>query len=74
MKLFHRVILTLAIGLLPVMAMWSVLFYFSMVDEINDEADDVLGDYSELIMRRVLAGKPLPAPNSGSNNSYYTAI
>lgn len=70
MKLFHRVILTLAIGLLPVMALWSVLFYYSMVNEINDEADDVLGDYAELIMRRALAGKPLPAPNSGSNNSY----
>ena len=70
MKLFHRVILTLALGLLPVMALWSVLFYYSMVNEINDETDDVLGDYAELIMRRALAGKPLPAPNNGSNNSY----
>lgn len=70
MKLFHRVILTLSLGLLPVMALWSVLFYYSMVNEINDETDDVLGDYAELIMRRVLAGKPLPAPNNGSNNSY----
>lgn len=52
------------------MALWSVLFYYSMVNEINDETDDVLGDYAELIMRRVLAGKPLPAPNNGSNNSY----
>jgi signal transduction histidine kinase len=41
-----------------------------MVNEINDETDDALGDYAELIMRRVLAGKPLPAPNNGSNNSY----
>ena len=64
MKLFHRVILMLALGLLPVMALWSVLFYYSMVNEINDEADDVLGDYAELIMRRALAGKPLPAPKS----------
>lgn len=70
MKLFHRVILTLALGLLPVMALWAILFYYSMVNEINDETDDALGDYAELIMRRVLAGKPLPAPNNGSNNSY----
>ena len=70
MKLFHRVIMTLALGLLPVMALWSVLFYYSMVNEINDETDDVLGDYAELIMRRALTGKPLPAPNNGSNNSY----
>lgn len=70
MKLFHRVILTLALGLLPVMALWAILFYYSMVNEINDETDDVLGDYAELIMRRALAGKPLPTPNNGSNNSY----
>ena len=70
MKLFHRIILTLSLGLLPVMALWSMLFYYSMVNEINDETDDVLGDYAELIMRRVLAGKPLPTPNNGSNNSY----
>lgn len=70
MKLFHRVILTLALGLLPVMALWSVLFYYGMVNEINDEADDALGEYAMLIMRRVLAGEPLPAPNNGSNNSY----
>ena len=60
----------MSLGLLPVMALWAALFYYSMVNEINDETDDVLGDYAELIMRRVLAGKPLPAPNNGSNNSY----
>ena len=70
MKLFHRVILTLALGLLPIMALWSILFYYSMVNEINDETDDALEDYAELIMRRVLTGRPLPAPNNGSNNSY----
>ena len=69
MKLFHRVILTLSLGLLPVMALWSVLFYYGMVNEINDETDDVLTDYAVLIIRRALAGKPLPEPNSGSNNS-----
>jgi signal transduction histidine kinase len=58
------------LGLLPVMALWSVLFYYGMVNEINDEADDALGEYAQLVMRRVLAGQPLPAPNNGSNNSY----
>ena len=60
----------LSLWLLPVMALWSVLFYYNMVNEINDETDDALGDYAELIMRRVLAGKQLPTSNSGSNNSY----
>lgn len=46
-----------------------MLFYAAMVDEINDEADDALEDYSELIVTRMLAGRALPSLNSGSNNS-----
>ena len=52
------------------MALWATLFYFMTVDEINDEADDALADYSELIIVRMLAGRELPPLNSGSNNSY----
>lgn len=71
MKLLYRIVLRLSLALLPVMALLAMLFYFAMVDEINDEADDALDDYAELVMRRFLAGKELPEPNSGSNNSYF---
>lgn len=70
MKLIYRVASRLSIFLLPLMALWAVLFYFTMVDEINDEADDALEDYSEMIIIRMLAGRELPPLNSGSNNSY----
>ena len=70
MKLISRIALRLSLALLPLMALWGVLFYFTMVDEINDEADDALEDYSELIVKRMLAGRELPKPNNGSNNSY----
>lgn len=70
MKLISRIVLRLSLALLPLMALWGVLFYFTMVDEINDEADDALEDYSELIVKRMLAGRELPKPNNGSNNSY----
>ena len=70
MKLIYRVALRLSIFLLPLMALWAVLFYITMVDEINDEADDTLEDYSEMIIIRMLAGRELPPLNSGSNNSY----
>lgn len=70
MKLIYRVALRLSIFLLPLMALWAVLFYITMVDEINDEADDTLKDYSEMIIIRMLAGRELPPLNSGSNNSY----
>ena len=54
MKLISRIALRLSLALLPLMALWGVLFYFTMVDEINDEADDALEDYSELIVKRML--------------------
>ena len=41
-----------------------------MIDEINDEVDDALEDYSETIIIRSLAGKELPSKNDGTNNSY----
>lgn len=73
MKLIYRVTLRLTLVLLPIIALWSVIFYYAMVAEINDEADDSLADYAEVVIRRQLAGYPLPSPNSGSNN-YYTIV
>lgn len=70
MKLIYRIALRLSLALLPLMALWAALFYFTMVEEINDEADDALEDYSTLIISRMLAGRELPSLNSGSNNSY----
>lgn len=40
-------------------------FYFTMIDEINDEVDDALEDYSETIIIRSLAGKELPSKTTG---------
>ena len=48
MKLIYRIALRLSLILIPLMALWATLFYFMMVEEINDEADDTLEDYSEL--------------------------
>ena len=70
MKLITRITLRLAIVLLPIMIIWGTVFYFSIVTEINDEADDSLEDYAEMLVRRTLAGKELPVPGNGSNNSY----
>lgn len=70
MKLIYRIILRLSAVLVPLMALWGMLFYYMLVREINDEADDALSSYSELVITRVLAGRELPSLNSGSNNSY----
>lgn len=65
--------LTLRLTLLSaiVLSLWSVLFYFAIIDEVNDEVDDSLEDYAQLIMRRALAGEALPSRDSGSNNQYF---
>lgn len=73
MKLIYRISLRLSLVLLPLIALWAVVFYFAMVDEINDEVDDALEDYSELIVIRMLSGELLPRMNEGSNNSYTIA-
>ncbi len=70
MKLIYNIIGRMAVALLPILALWSVIFYFTMVEEINDETDDSLEGYAELIIRRTLAGVELPSPGDGSNNSY----
>lgn len=73
MKLIYRISLRLSLVLLPLIALWAVVFYFTIVDEINDEVDDALEDYSELIVIRMLSGELLPRMNEGSNNSYTIA-
>lgn len=71
MKLQNQLTLRLsAIGAL-VFAFWAALFYFAIIDEINDEVDDSLEDHAETIIRRSLAGEKLPSESSYTNNQYY---
>ena len=71
MKLFNRVLMHLLVGSVFILMGWAVVFYMGIMEEINDEVDDSLEDYTELIITRSLAGKELPAHDSGSNNQYY---
>lgn len=70
MQLIYRMALRLTALLLPLMAVWGAFFYFTIVNEIRDEADDALEDYSAMIISRMLSGQPLPQGNDGSNNSF----
>ena len=71
MKLVYRILLHMSWALSLLLAAWAVLFYFTMIDEINDEVDDSLENYAEMLVTRSLAGRELPAAYSGSNNGYY---
>ena len=70
MKLITRIAIRLTLALAPLMTLWAVLFYFTMIEESNDQMDDNLESYSETIIVRMLSHQELPPLNSGSNNSY----
>lgn len=71
MKLLQRITLKLASVLFLLFVGWGTLFYYIIVDEINDEVDDTLEEYSEHIIKRALQGEPLPDDDNGTNNSYH---
>lgn len=71
MKLISHVTLRLSVAVTLILSVWAVLFYVAMIDEINDEVDDSLEDYSETIIIRALSGEQLPSKDNGSNNQYY---
>ena len=71
MKLSHSVVLRLSLMAAFVLALWSVFFYFAVMDEVRDETDDSLEDYSELLIIRFLSGQPMPSQSIGSNNQYF---
>ncbi|MBR2399646.1 MAG: HAMP domain-containing histidine kinase [Alistipes sp.] len=70
MRLFSRIAIRLAATLIVLMSLWAVLFYFAMADQIHDEVDDALEDYTTLIITRKLAGRELPHAGDGSNNTF----
>ena len=70
MKLVNQVTIRLSLAIIPLMIIWGALFYFRMMEEINDETDDALDLYAEQIIIRVLAGQRLPSSTDGTNNTY----
>lgn len=71
MKLIYYVLIRISLVLTVVLTGWAIFFYFALMDEVNDEVDDSLEDYSEIIIIRSLAGEELPSQNTASNNQYF---
>ena len=44
MRLVYRIVLHMSWALSLLLAGWAVLFYLTMIDEINDEGDDSRGN------------------------------
>lgn len=71
MKLFHLVLWRISLALIVVLTVWAGYFYMAVVEEVNDEVDDTLEDYSEGLIIRALSGEDMPTASNGSNNQYY---
>lgn len=71
MKLFHLVLWRISLALIVVLTVWAGFFYMAVVEEVNDEVDDTLEDYSEGLIIRALSGEDMPTASTGSNNQYY---
>lgn len=71
MRLIYRILLRLSIILLILLAGWAVYFYVNIINEVNDETDDSLEDYSEMIIKRTLVGLDLPSDNNSTNNRFH---
>ena len=70
MRLITRIVIRVFAVLAVLLSAWAVFFYISIIDEVNDETDDALENYSEVITTRVLGGRELPTPGDGTNNTY----
>lgn len=71
MKLLRKISLLGTCALAFVFAAWSIAFYFSILNDINDETDDSLENYSLYIITKKLSGAELPIGSNGTNNTYF---
>ena len=70
MKLLSYTYRKLALLLFLLMAVWGVLFYYAIIDEVVDETDDTLENYGEILMESALHD-PSKLETEGSLMSFY---
>lgn len=70
MKLLHYTYRKLSLLLFLLMAVWGVLFYYAIVDEVIDETDDTLENYAEILMESALHD-PSVLETEGTLMSFY---
>ena len=70
MKLLSYTYRKLALLRFLLMAVWGVLFYYAIIDEVVDETDDTLENYGEILMESALHD-PSILETEGSLMSFY---
>lgn len=71
MKLIHYTLRNLFIPLLAVFVAWACVFYGMILHEVNDETNDTLQNYKDIIIRSVLADTTLLKDHVDIMTRYY---
>lgn len=71
MKLSQYTIRNLSIPLLLILAVWACGFYFLILNEVNDETNDTLLNYKEIIIKQALVDSTILTGHSDLMTSYY---
>ena len=74
MKLIYRIVIRVFVALTMILSIWAIFFYYIIINEVYDEVDDNLEDYSEMIISKFNAGDKLPEQDNGTNNSYHIKL
>ncbi len=70
MKLLHHTYRKLSLLFFLLMAVWGVLFYYAIIDEVMDETDDTLKNYGSILIKNALHD-PFILETSGTVMSFY---
>lgn len=71
MKLIHATLLKLGAAILVLLTIWATFFYFKIIDEVNDETDDSLENYSKIIIKQALSDHSFIRRHDDVMTKYY---
>src|SRR5690606_12130134 len=70
MKLLNHSLKYLSVSILFIVSVWSVIFYFNMLDEIYDSIDDGLDNYRMLIIQKADIDSTILQKHSFDESNY----
>lgn len=70
MKLLHYTYRRLSLMLLFLLALWGVLFYYAIMDEVMDETDDMLANYAHILIKQALRDASVVESENRLMNQY----
>ena len=71
MKLIHHTLRSLFLPMLVIFALWGWAFYLLILHEVQDETDDTLQNYKEIIIRSALADSTMLCDHEDIMSRYY---